>query len=232
MQALNDTKNTLFSIIAHDIKNPFNTVLGFSELLKKRYKKLTDDKRDLYINTVYDSSRNIFRLLDNMLHWSRAQLGTIRHTPIEIRLIDVIKEIILISKESAKSKENTISVDVPDNLSLVVDPILLRTVLHNLLSNAIKFTRKGEIKISVSIKESSCVISISDNGIGMDEETRDSLFQIKKGKSTEGTEGETGTGLGLIICKEFMEIIGGKIWVESAFDKGTTFYVEIKNRVL
>lgn len=226
LRKLNATKDKFFSIIAHDIKNPFHTILGFSELLFLKYNNLNEEKRKKYIETIYLSSVQLYKLLENLLQWSRSQLGFIEINKEPINVKELIESNLIIFKEQSEKKNINILSEIPDNLNVFGDINLMNTVVRNLISNAIKFTENGEINISAKEEENNMIsISFKDSGIGIPEDKIKTLFDLASVKSVPGTRGETGTGLGLILCKEFIEKMNGKIEVYSKEGQGTNFKI-------
>ncbi|MDP2890941.1 MAG: PAS domain S-box protein [Bacteroidota bacterium] len=223
---LNATKDKFFSIIAHDLRSPFNSFLGLTEIMSEDLPNLTMPQLQEMIAGMNKSATNLYRLLENLLNWSQIQKGTIPFNPEEIQIGLVTGEIIEMIQEQAKNKKIKITTEIPDGLVVFADSNMLQTIIRNLVSNAIKYTNKGG-RISLSVKSSSdknIVIAIQDTGIGMSREMVDNLFRIDTNANRKGTEGEPSTGLGLLLCKEFVEKHGGKIWVESCEGKGSTFY--------
>ena len=226
---LNAEKDKFFSIIAHDLRGPFSGFLGLTELMAEELSSLTMDEIQVISVNLRNSATNLFRLLENLLQWAKMQRGKIPFDPEVIRLLPIVDESIATLLENAKRKEIEITYDIPDNLEIFADSNILQTVIRNLVSNALKFTHKGG-KISVSAKATenkSVEISVKDSGIGMSREMVDDLFRLDAKTNRKGTEDEPSTGLGLLLCKEFVEKHGGKIWVESEEGKGTTFYFTI-----
>jgi len=222
----NATKDKFFSIIAHDLKSPFNAILGFSEILAQNHKKYDDEKREKIIKYVNNSANNTFKLLENLLTWSRSQSGVIRYSPEKLHLKILLFETILSLQEQAIKKNISILDTIFENDIVFADKNMIETVLRNLISNAIKFTNNGGNIIISSKKQNDSnfiEISIKDSGVGIPKGTIDDLFRIDKNTSTQGTDNEVGTGLGLILCKEFVEKHGGKIWVESEENEGSIF---------
>lgn len=218
----NDTKNKFFSIIAHDLINPFNAILGYSELLANQYNDFDEADRRIFISDIYKSAKTTFELLENLLLWARSQMNKIDIIKEVLDLREIINKAIGAYIPSAEKKQITYSINIPDKLIIRADKFTLITILTNLFSNAIKFTpEKGHISISASRKNNFVEISISDNGVGISKESIPKLFQIENNVSTMGTNKEKGTGLGLLLCKEFVEKNNGKIWVESELEKGT-----------
>ncbi len=225
LNQLNATKDKFFSIIAHDIKNPFNTILGFAELLKANFKKWTEEKKLKTVNVLYDTSRNLYALLENLLQWSRSQRGAIEFEPEMSNLKEQIESMFTLLKDSADEKQIKLEIDMPDEGLMVYSDIhMLHTIIRNLLSNAIKFTFPGgTIKIAVERNDKYLTIKVIDNGVGMTQDVLDMLFRIDSHYTTSGTNNERGTGLGLILCKEFITKHGGEIHAESHEGHGSTF---------
>ena len=223
--AANATKDKMFSIIAHDLKNPFNSILGFSQLLDIRYDKLDDAKRKKFIKTISNSSEALYQLLENLLQWGRTQSGIIKFEPVEFSIFELVKNNIDLLDHLFTQKHIEVKVDVSEHIKVYADKNMISTVIRNLLSNVCKFTENGETHISAVQKDGFVQILVQDTGIGMTQEQQDALFDVEGSYSTTGTQGETGTGLGLIVSKEFIEKNNGYISVESEIDKGTTFTI-------
>jgi len=226
---LNSTKDKLFSIIAHDLKNPFNTILGFAELLNIKYDKLTEDKKHKYIHVIYNSSKNIYNLLENLLQWARIQSNGIAFEPTTFNLKQVVEQNAALLNENIAKKNMTVEYENTDYYDVYADFNMINTVVRNLLSNSIKFTlENGKIVFSCSKNSKFVEFSITDNGIGMSKEEIEKLFRIDIQFSKSDSVGEEGSGIGLILCKDFIEKNWGKIWVESELDKGSTFHFTLK----
>lgn len=224
---LNATKDKFFSIVAHDLKNPFNTILGFSRLLVRRYNTMQESKRKDFIKLIYESSERAFNLLENLLEWSRTQTGRIQFSPRMINLSDVVKSVILLMQTSAGKKQISLISHVDDGIKAYADEDMVTFVIRNLVSNALKFTpSEGKVTISCDIDEQ-VFIKVRDSGVGIKSEVLPKLFKLDANISTKGTEEEPGTGLGLILCKEFIERNNGSIDVESEVGKGSTFTIRI-----
>ena len=224
IEELNASKDKFFSIIAHDLKNPFQTIIGFSEMQKEEIKSGDSAGIGEYADLINASAVQTFRLLENLLEWARAQRGEISFNPVPINLNEIISEEFDILSDMAKTKNIDLNCSIPDNLTIIADNNMIRTILRNLISNAIKFTHKnGKVDVEVKIENHHTNLSVSDTGIGMSNEIIGKLFKIDANLSTRGTENEKGTGLGLILSKEFVEKHGGKIWVGSEKGKGSVF---------
>ena len=224
LKDLNASKDKFFSIIAHDLKNPFNTIIGFSELLNEEINSESTVKSKEYAAMINTSAVQTYKLLENLLDWASSQRGNISFEPGPINLSELLTEEINILYDMAGKKNIELSITCPANLVLSADKNMIKTILRNLLSNAIKFTfRNGKVELKALLKNNEVQITVSDNGIGMTKKTIVNLFRIDANLSTQGTENEKGTGLGLFLCKEFVEKHGGKIWVESLEGKGSQF---------
>lgn len=218
------TKDKLFSIVAHDLRSPFNSIIGFSELLIENSNDILLEDSEQYIKIINSSAKNTLILLDNLLNWAKSQTGQLSFNPEKILFSEVAQEIITLSKSIAKSKNIALECSCTDNLEIYVDVNMLNTVLRNLISNAIKFTNVGgHIKVSAASKQDHVKITISDNGIGIPKEKCNELFSIASNTTTPGTADENGSGLGLVLCKEFIQKNNGDIWVESEENKGSNF---------
>lgn len=224
LKELNASKDKFFSIIAHDLKNPFTTIIGFSELLNEDLFSHNDEKIREYTKMIHTSAVQTFRLLENLLEWANSQRGNLPFDPAHINLRDLLKEELGMLNDMAVEKNIEIQNTVSENVTIFADKNMIKTILRNLISNAIKFTcRNGKVVVSSVLENGIAEISVADTGIGMTEDTIAKLFRIDANLSTRGTENEKGTGLGLFLCKEFVERHGGKIWAESKNGKGSVF---------
>jgi len=221
---LNTDKDRFISILSHDLRSPFNNLLGLSEILIEDIRKIDIDEIEEIANNINESARNTYNLLEDILLWARAQQGKIPFNPLILSFGDICLDILKTLNPNAIAKNITISYSVPDKINVFADIDMLKTVLRNLVSNAIKFTNNGgAIKINAEENFENVTISISDNGVGIASDDIEKLFDISQVLTTKGTAEETGTGLGLLLCKEFVEKHGGKIWVESDVGKGSDF---------
>lgn len=228
LKELNATKDKFFSIIAHDLKSPFNGILGFSQLLNDKVIGKQYEKVQEYAQIIYESSQRAMDLLSNLLEWSKAQTGKLQFNPKKINFTTLAISIVDLLSISARQKSIKMEVLLQDSLIIIADEHMVNTVLRNLISNAIKFTpRKGKITISAEQNDQNLVIIIKDTGVGIPTSNLKKMFEIDGGISTPGTEKEKGTGLGLILCKDFIEKHNGKIWVESEVGVGSSFYFTI-----
>ena len=211
LQYLNASKDKFFSIIAHDLKNPFVSLLGFAEILLEDYNELTDEERNEYISNILEVSKSSHQLLDNLLQWSRAQTGRIEYCPMELDVCQIVNECIQLLKSPARKKGIQLISNVPEGSMVFADRDMLLTIVRNLATNAIKFTTNND-KVFIATKQydsDNTEVMVTDTGLGMDDETLSKLFRIDVHHSTKGTCDEIGTGLGLILCKEFVEKNGG-----------------------
>ncbi len=222
------TKDRFISILGHDLKNPFHSILGFSELLLLNIQEYENDKIHKFVSLISDSAKQTYNLLNNLLEWSLSQSNKIPFNPKPTNLYSLVQETHVLLKNSAGAKNIQIQLHLPEQLVINVDSEKIKTVFRNLIGNAIKFTpENGKIAISAYKNDNSIKIEIADTGTGMDEETKNSLFKIGKNKSTKGTHGEKGTGFGLLLCNEFIEKHKGTISVESKLGKGSRFIVTL-----
>ncbi len=224
----NAEKDKFFSIIAHDLTNPFNTILGFSDLLIDRVKEKDYDNIDEYAKIINQSSNSAMDLLRNLMDWSRAHTGRMEFKPGDIDLNELIRESESLFAGALLQKKIYLTLKLPEDTVVYADKNMIRTILRNLISNAIKFTHtNGRIVISVIKNKQEYLISVSDNGVGIPKKSLDNLFSIDQNKSTRGTQDESGTGLGLILCKELIKKHNGRIWVESEPGRGSIFYFSL-----
>ncbi len=216
LNKLNAEKDKFFSIIAHDLKSPFNAILGFSNILVEQMKENNYNGIDRYVEIIQKSSEQAMDLLMNLMEWSRSQTGRMEFSPEHFEMGNMINEIMPLFENIAGQKSITISSKLLPNTPVFADKAMINTVLRNLISNSIKFTHPGgNINISIEKKPNEIMVSVADNGVGIPKDSIDKLFRIDENFSTPGTQKEKGTGLGLILCKEFIEKHGGRIWVES-----------------
>lgn len=225
------TKDKFFSIIGHDLKTPFNGLLGLSDLLLESIDEFSKDEIRDYIELINTSATNSFNLLTQLLEWGSVKRNKIQFKPEQNGIKKLITETINLLAENAKNKNINIQLSVPDGLTYCLDANMYSSIVRNLLSNALKFTpRNGNIKITVAADANALTTAVTDNGIGMPEEKAQSLFSSYFVESTAGTEKEKGTGLGLSLCKEFVDVHGGTIEVKSNINSGTSFKFTIPSQ--
>ncbi|MFC2151427.1 tetratricopeptide repeat protein [Bacteroidota bacterium] len=218
-----NTKNRFFSIIAHDLLSPFNTLIGISDLLKSNLNEVSKEEINEYVDLIYQRSSETHELLINLLEWSLSQTKGIEYKPQEVEIKKLIKEKISLLKGQAKEKSLTLEFIEGDEVEVFADLNMLKTIIRNLVSNAIKFTKKGKVTISYNKEVNFCRVIIEDTGVGISEKNLRNLFEIDKPISSYGTAGEKGTGIGLILCNEFIQKNKGEIFVESIENVGSKF---------
>ena len=224
LKEANATKDKFFSIISHDLKNPFNALLGFSDYLAENLKEMEPDDVEEQINMLSKASHQAYNLLEDLLTWSKSQRGTIPFNPSTLFVQDIFNEIKSNLSDVASGKSISLIFENKGNPYLYGDLNMVKTVLRNLVSNAIKFSaRNSEIRIIVENGDLYTIITVRDKGVGISEKNIERLWQLSEQFTTKGTENEEGTGLGLILCKEFVDVHKGEIWVESELGKGSDF---------
>ncbi len=225
---LNSTKDKFFSIIAHDLRSPFNAMLGLSELLATSYYDFDDAMRTESVNDIYQASKQAFGLLENLLEWARAQTGKIEFLPSKFKINGLVHETFSVVSSSAENKHIHLKVTGNEEIVAFADRNMIYTIMRNLVTNAIKFTpENGNITLSIIENQDDIQFSVADTGLGISEENIGKLFRIDKTFSKLGTAQEKGTGLGLILCKEFVDKHGGTISVESKLNVGSIFTVTL-----
>lgn len=228
LKKANAAKDKFFNIIAHDLKSPFNAILGFSDILRKKTDNYDTEQIKEIAEMINSSAKNTYKLIENLLEWARSQQDKVPFSPSEVNLYNLAFENYLLAQASAENKQIQLHINMSKDIRLTGDSEMLKTIIRNLLSNAIKYTpEKGNVYINAK-EEKACVeIEVADTGVGMDEQTKNSLFKIGEVKSVSGTKGERGTGFGLLLCKEFAEKHNGKIQAESQVGRGSRFKVTL-----
>ena len=231
LDGLNRTKNRLISIISHDLKNPFHSLIGFSDLLVREADRFSEEEKLSFYKSMNETSKKAFELLQNLLDWTRLQTSEIPFNPADLPVAETIQSVLDLTNSYARDKGIVIHIEVPGDTMVYADSRMFETVLRNLLSNAVKYTPFGG-KISISAQDQDEVIqlSVEDTGVGMEEEQVANLFNVDKKVSRPGTNNETGTGFGLILCQEFVKKNGGELTVESFPGKGSTFSYTVPKR--
>jgi signal transduction histidine kinase len=225
LEEISSTKDRFFTIIAHDLRGAFNSILGFSNLL--RTDAGGDDQNDLSM-LIRESAENAYKLLNNLLAWSMANVGLMPFKPVSIRLLSFVEQNKVGWSSRASNKNISVVYNIPENFEIVADADMINTIIRNLVNNSVKYTpRGGQISIGATTTAGGAILTISDNGVGMTPEVLGNLFKINKKMSMPGTEKEMGSGLGLLICKEFAATHKGSIWAESEPGKGSRFNVFI-----
>jgi len=225
LQKINAEKDKFFSIIAHDLRSPFNSFLGLTQIMAGALPGLSMSEIQTIAVSMENSATNLYQLLENLLEWSRMEQGLIPFEPTMMKLLPIANESISLMVEPAKNKGIDLTCHISDEISVFADNNMLQTVIRNLISNALKFTPKGgTVHLSAEVDESKTVkISVQDTGIGMNPDRIDKLFRLDVQTNRKGTNGEPSSGLGLLLCKEFVEKHGGSIHIESEEGKGSTF---------
>ncbi|MBN1598413.1 MAG: PAS domain S-box protein [Bacteroidales bacterium] len=228
LRQANKTKDRFFSLIAHDLKNPFHAVMGLAHLLKTNFNSISDEDKISIADNILHSTDNTFQLLINLLEWARLQEGKIHFKKEILNLSELIVHNIELMQAKFTEKELTVTHDVSYDLTAAGDKNMVNTILRNLISNAIKFTEVGG-RIHIAARETFkfVEVSVTDTGIGINPEDLKTLFRIDKRSAVTDTEGSQGTGLGLVLCKEFVEMNKGSIWAESKVGKGSVFYFSL-----
>ncbi len=225
---MNASKDKFFGILAHDLKNPIGGFIGLTEVMADCGNDLSPEELKKYSSLMHNSSKQLYHLLENLLQWARSQTGTIKINKEIIDVQAIIDSVLATVKMNADLKQITLIKNIAEDTKIYADSNTLKTVVRNLITNAIKFSPNNSIiKIDVENNSHVAILSISDQGIGIGSADIDKLFKIDSNPLTIGTSEEKGTGLGLILCKEFIELNGGKIKVESELNKGSVFTITI-----
>lgn len=232
---LNADKDRFISILAHDLRNPFSNLLGFSELLLRNMEIYNIEKSKAMVDSIYTMAKKAYLLLEDTLLWANLKTKNIIYNPCDVDLKEIIAEVASILEPGANVKNISINYQTDDHLQVFADIYMMKAILRNLVSNAIKFSNEGDkIEIHASHNQSQTTIEIWDNGVGISPDVMNKLFNISTIQSTVGTANEVGTGLGLMLCKEFIEKHGGKIRIDSKINSGTKviFNIPDKNSVV
>jgi signal transduction histidine kinase len=218
-----ETRNQLFSIMAHDLRNPFSSLINMSSLLNDNFAQYDDDKKKLFINAINETATKALLLTDNLLEWGRMQQFDIESNKENININSLLKDSIEDILPNANQKQISISFKPVDDYKIIANPYMFRSACRNLLINSIKFTNNnGQIIISTRADEQYVYIEIEDNGIGISPETMTKLFKVEFKTTTQGTAGETGTGLGLLLCRDLIHRLSGTLNIKSELNRGTT----------
>lgn len=232
LQQQNADKDRFLAILSHDLIGPFNGLLGLSEILTQDLHKLKIEKIEKLAININKTAKNTYELLEDLLKWARTQQGTIPFNPENLSFAIICEEVLKTLSPNADAKNIRISNSAAEQLNIYADADMLKTVLRNLLSNAIKFTNNGgDIIIKAEEKPESVTISVFDNGIGISADNLKKLFDISEVLTTKGTANESGTGLGLLLCQEFVAKHSGKLWVNSTLGKGSEFCFNIPCKI-
>jgi signal transduction histidine kinase len=221
----NKEKDKFFSIIAHDLNSPLMGLVGYIKLINQKYDDINDTKKRAMLGRLLESAESLQALIANLLEWSRSKRGKIQLKPEMLNLADIANDVVMLLSNQSKEKNIEIINSIDNEFLIFADKNMLYTILRNLVSNAVKFSYEGgEILLEAGIRDNDTVFSVADKGMGIDDDGIKKLFRIDSDYSTLGTNNEQGTGLGLILCKEFVDNHNGSIWVESEKGKGSTFY--------
>jgi len=232
LQKLNNTKDHFFSILAHDLKNPISALTGISDFVRDNFSRLEKKEAQEYINSIYKSAYAVYDLLTNLLNWSQTQSGSIEYSPSTLDIKELIQKNAALLHQQFANKHIALTTSVHAEHFAFADYNMIDTVVRNLLSNSIKFTEyNGTVNVSTHEKDDDIILSISDNGVGMSKLQLQGLFKLDKTSISVGTAGERGTGLGLVVCQEFIESNKGRIQVESEPGRGTTFHITLPKSV-
>lgn len=228
LKKLNADKDRFMQILAHDLKNPFNALLGFTELLQNNFEEYDNELIKYYLDIIRQTTDRTHTLLDELLLWSKAQAGILPFEPERLNLQGIIEKIIEDTQPNAQRKKISLQNSLAKDTPVFADSNMLKTILRNLVSNAVKFSKtEGTIDLNAEIIDNHILINVLDNGVGLSKEDQEKLWDYSKPHTTLGTDNEKGTGLGLLICKEFVEKHNGLIWVESEKDKGCNFKIKL-----
>lgn len=231
LMATNKTKDKLFSIIAHDLRAPFNSLIGFSELLMEQVSQTTDKKIQKYSTIINESLNNTYNYLNNLLEWSRLQSNRIEYHPTIFNVSDLVEEVKDFLLVQAQNKEINIKLKLPQQMPIYADRDLIEVVLINLISNAIKYSNKGaDVVVWGKHIDKQDKIYVEDNGVGMSQESLERLFKAEASFSTPGTNNEKGTGLGLVLCNDLIKKHGGQLDVKSELGRGSVFFISLPSQ--
>lgn len=224
LSELNDSKDKFFSIIAHDLRSPFQGLLGISNYLVEEFDSLDKTEFKEMIQSLNEALHAQYKFLDDLLSWSRIQSGRMVFEPVQLNLNDELQKVLRLFESNLKNKKINLVINLNPKLEIIADGDMLSLLFRNLISNAIKFTHtEGTIEIIAFEENGMVLVVVSDTGVGIPKENISKLFRIDVQLTTQGTNKESGNGLGLVLCKEIIEKHGGNIWVESEADKGTQF---------
>lgn len=225
---LNREKEKMISVIAHDLRSPFNGILGLLDLLSDSFHGLTDEEKLEYIRHVNTSAKNVYQLVEELLNWVVSGSGDLEFKPKDINLFNIVESQVLVARDSASSKNIDIIIDIDSKISIYADSNMISAVIRNIVSNSVKFTRpNGSISIAAKASPGSVKIILKDTGIGMDKDVVDRISSGTKSFSSPGTDDEQGIGLGLIISREFISKNNGKLKIKSKPGRGSEFSIDI-----
>lgn len=225
LQQLVESKNKLFYIVSHDLRSPFNGILGLSQTLAEEAETLSREDIQEFSQTVLTCAEQVLHLMDNLLQCTRFELGTLDYQPTHVALDTVVMNVLSLLKGNAAQKNINLVYQANPLAEVLADSTMLHSIVQNLVGNALKFTpAEGRVTIRTEEHDTMIQVSVMDTGVGVSSEKLPGLFEMKGGRTTDGTSGEKGTGLGLLLCKDFVEKHGGRIWVDSVIGQGTSFH--------
>jgi signal transduction histidine kinase len=228
LESTNQAKDKIFSMLSHDLKGPFNSILGFSQTLAKKAESMSKETISLSAQSIYKSAQQNYDLMDNLLQWSKFQLGGFTFTPEKVEIKALTDQVVTNLAKAAENKSIKLINYISSPINIQGDKVMLNSVMLNLTNNAIKFTPdEGSITIECKETEKDITIAVKDSGVGMTTEQRQNIFNIGFVCTNKGTKGEIGNGIGLLLCKDCIEQHQGKIWVESELGAGSQFYFRL-----
>jgi len=232
LEEVNASQNMFFSILSHDLRNPFNGILGFLNILKNDFDTLSTEERKQYIDYVNISANQVFRLIERLLELARLKDGRYQFKFENVNINEITEQVLQLQRTNTLNKKVTLENNISKDVFIYADKVSVDTILRNLTDNAIKFTPAGgKVSLESESKDEKVVIYVKDNGVGMDSEDMKNIFRLDKRITSKGTNDEKGTGLGLYVCKEMIEKMNGSIKVESVIGKGSTFVVTFPRKV-
>lgn len=225
LQQLVESKNKLFYIVSHDLRSPFNGILGLSQALAEEAETLSREDIQEFSQTVLTCAEQVLHLIENLLQCTRFELGTLDYQPTHVALDTVVMNVLMLLKGNAAQKKIDLVYQANPLAEVLADSTMLHSIVQNLVGNALKFTpAEGRVTIRTEEHDTMIQVSVIDTGVGVSSEKLPGLFEMKGARTTDGTSGEKGTGLGLLLCKDFVEKHGGRIWVDSVIGQGTSFH--------
>lgn len=232
LEEVNASQNMFFSILSHDLRNPFNGILGFLSILKNDFDNLSNDDKKQYIDYVNISANQVFKLIERLLELARLKDGRYQFKLENVNIREITEQVLQLQRTNTLNKKVTLENNIDENILIYADKVSVDTILRNLTDNAIKFTPAGgKVTLEAETKDGNVIIYVKDNGVGMDANDIQNIFRLDKRIISKGTNDEKGTGLGLYVCKEMIERMNGNIKVESVIGKGSTFVVTLPQKV-
>ena len=225
LQQLVESKNKLFHIVSHDLRSPFNGILAFSQTLAEEAETLSREDIQEFSQTVLTSAEQVMHLIDNLLQCTRFELGTLDYQPTSVAIDTVVMNVVMLLKGNATQKKIDLVYQANPSAEVFADSTMLHSIVQNLVGNALKFTpAEGRVTIQTEEQDTMIQVSVIDTGVGVSPDKLAGLFEVMAGRTTDGTSGEKGTGLGLLLCKDFVEKHGGRVWVDSVMGQGAAFH--------